>query len=193
MSKLSFAFSLLVSHFTFHSIQAQPGETKTGTATILGRVTLKGEPARDVVVILYSSQTRTRPANAPRAKTDENGRFCFTNVAAGNYSISAVAPGYVSPGKTSFSLDGRKVVGGTLPDGYRFGVIALGTDQTSPFDKEVGVDARGRFVIEDLVPGEYEIVVITDHPNQIIRQRLSLAKKESLCRRRQSSASYSCG
>ena len=46
MSKLSFTLSILVLHCAFHSIQAQPGETKTGTATISGRVTLKGEPAR---------------------------------------------------------------------------------------------------------------------------------------------------
>ncbi|HEY6404361.1 MAG TPA: hypothetical protein VI479_23270 [Blastocatellia bacterium] len=39
MSKLSFALSILVLHFAFNFIQAQPGETKTA-ATISGRVTL---------------------------------------------------------------------------------------------------------------------------------------------------------
>ena len=52
MSKLSFALVILVLHFTFHSIQAQPGETKAGTATVSGRVTLKGEPARGVEVVI---------------------------------------------------------------------------------------------------------------------------------------------
>jgi len=50
MSKFSFALSILVLHFTFHSIQAQPGETKAGTATVSGRITLKGEPARGVTI-----------------------------------------------------------------------------------------------------------------------------------------------
>src|SRR5215470_2475050 len=107
MPKLSFALSILVLHFTFHSIQAQPGETKTGTATVSGWVTLKGEPARGVEVILVT-QIRWS-ANAPRARTDENGRFLFTNVAAGSYEIFAVAPGYVSPFEMHSVADGAKV------------------------------------------------------------------------------------
>ncbi len=75
MSKLSFALSILVLPFTFHSIQDQPCETKIGTATISGLVTLKGEPARAVEVILVT--TIRWSANAPRARTDENGRFYF--------------------------------------------------------------------------------------------------------------------
>ncbi|HEU0184442.1 MAG TPA: carboxypeptidase regulatory-like domain-containing protein [Blastocatellia bacterium] len=107
MTRLSFAISILVLPFTFHSIQAQPGETKTGTATISGLVTLKGEPARAVEVILVTEPRWS--ANAPRARTDENGRFLFTNVAAGSYEIFAVAPGYVSPPEMHSVADGVKV------------------------------------------------------------------------------------
>src|SRR5262249_47197239 len=129
MSKLRFALCILVLHFTFHSIQAQPGETKTGTATISGRVTLKGEPARGVEVIMVTEIRWS--ANAPRARTDENGRFLFTNVAAGGYSIFAVAPGYVSseemrmgsPGRTLSVADGDKVENVDL-EIKRGGVIA---------------------------------------------------------------------
>jgi hypothetical protein len=109
MSKFSFALSILVLHFAFHSIRAQPGETKTGTATISGRVTLKGEPARGAVVILQNNQNIRPSANAPRARADENGRFSFTGVAAGGYSIRAVAPGYVSLGRPLSVADGEKV------------------------------------------------------------------------------------
>jgi hypothetical protein len=70
MSRLSFALSILVLHFAFHSIQAQPGETKTGTATISRRVTLKGEPVRGAVVIL---QIHLIPAEAGAA--DEALRY----------------------------------------------------------------------------------------------------------------------
>jgi Carboxypeptidase regulatory-like domain len=93
MTRLNFALIILVMPFAFHSIQAQPGETKPETATVSGRVTLKGEPARDVIVILR----HPIPPNSPRATTDENGRFLFTGVAAGRYWISALAPGYTSP------------------------------------------------------------------------------------------------
>jgi carboxypeptidase family protein len=107
MSKLSFTLSLLVLHLTFHSIQAQPGETKTGTATISGLVTLKGEPARGVEVIMVTDVRWS--ANALRARTDENGRFSFTSVAGGSYEIFAVAPGYVSAFEMHSAADGVKV------------------------------------------------------------------------------------
>jgi hypothetical protein len=85
MTRLSFVISILVLPFTFHSIQAQPGETKTGTATISGWVTLKGEPARAVEVILVTEIRWS--GNAPRARTDENGRFLVRRGAA---SISGI-------------------------------------------------------------------------------------------------------
>ncbi len=137
MSKLSFALSILVLHFTFHSIQAQPGETKTGTATISGRVTLKGEPALAVEVILVT--TIRWSANAPRARTDENGRFLFTNVAAGSYEIFAVAPGYVSPFEMHSVADGVRLENVDL-EIKRGGVIA-GRIR----------DSRGRPVIEETI------------------------------------------
>jgi protocatechuate 3,4-dioxygenase beta subunit len=145
MPRFGFALSILVLHFTFHSIQAQPGETKTGTATISGRVTLKGEPARGVMVILLTEISWS--ATAPRARADENGRFSFTSVAAGSYSIFAVAPGYVSPKETRFGL-----LTGTLS-------IAEG-EKVEDVDLEIkrgGViagrikDSQGRPVIEERI------------------------------------------
>ena len=103
MRKPNFALSILVFPFAFYSIQAQPGETKTGTATVSGRVTLKGEPARGVMVILRLLDGPVA-SNSPRAKADESGRFQFTGVAAGSYGVFAIAPGYVTPGD---NLTGR--------------------------------------------------------------------------------------
>src|SRR5262245_29740202 len=99
MHKLSFALGILVLPFAFHSAQAQAPEAKAGTATVSGRVTLKGEPARGVTVILQGQNSGR--SSSPRAMTDESGRFNFTGVAAGGYSIFALAPGYASPEDTS--------------------------------------------------------------------------------------------
>src|SRR5262245_31648819 len=137
MQKLNFALSILVLPFAFHSIQAQPAETKTGTATVSGLVTLKGEPARAVEVILVT--TIRWSANAPRAMTDENGRFLFTNVAAGSYEIFAVAPGYVSAFEMHSVADGVKVKNVDLKI-KRGGVIA-GRIR----------DSQGRPVIEETI------------------------------------------
>jgi protocatechuate 3,4-dioxygenase beta subunit len=146
MSKLSFALSILVLPCAFHSAQAQAVESKAGTATVSGRVILKGEPARGVMVIL---QTQNQNAsNAPRARTDESGRFHFTGVPAGRYSVSALAPGYVSPedgnfpgmrGKTLNLTDGEKVENVDL-EIKRGGVIAGKV-----------TDSQGRPVIEERV------------------------------------------
>src|SRR5215471_960537 len=137
MTRLRFAISILVLHFTFHSIQAQPGETKTGTATISGRVTLKGGLARAVEVILVTNLRWS--ANAPRSRTDENGRFFFTNVAAGSYEIFAVAPGYVSAFEMHSVADGVKVENVDLE--IKRGAVIAGRIR----------DLRGRPVIEETV------------------------------------------
>src|SRR5262245_26812618 len=105
MHKLNFALSILVLPCAFHSVQAQDAEAKSGTATVSGRVTLKGEPARGVTVILQG-QNQGR-SNMPRARADESGRFQFTGLPAGRYSVSAAAPGYVSPDDTNFGMRGR--------------------------------------------------------------------------------------
>src|SRR5262245_52274509 len=112
MQKLSLALSILVLPCAFHSAQAQAAESKAGTATVSGRVILKGEPARGVMVVL---QTQNQNAfNAPRAKTDESGRFHFTGLPAGRYSVSALAPGYPSPEDSSPGMRGKTL---TLADG----------------------------------------------------------------------------
>src|SRR5262245_65639038 len=136
MSKLKFTLGILVSLFSLSlevSIQAQPRETKPETATVSGLVTLKGEPARGVTVLLM--EQRANVNNSPRAKSDENGRFRFTGVAAGRYSIAALAPGYVSMGDgymgrwgqtlnlvySALKLRGElKRVWRAAPDGVRF-------------------------------------------------------------------------
>jgi len=101
MSKLSFALSILVLSFAFHSVQAQTMEMKAGTAEVSGRVTLKGEPARGVMIILDGRNPF--PFNTRSARTDENGRFRFTGVAAGRYSVHGFAPGYASTEDKSHS------------------------------------------------------------------------------------------
>jgi len=54
MQKFSFTLGILVLPFVFLSLQAQTIETKVGTASVSGRVTLKSESARGVVVVLQS-------------------------------------------------------------------------------------------------------------------------------------------
>jgi len=60
----------------------------------------------------------------------------------------------------SLTLRGEmKIVGGEVPAGQKFRAIAQRVDRPMHDFQAVDVDARGQFVIENLVPGEYEIRV----------------------------------
>jgi hypothetical protein len=145
MHKLNFALGILLLPCAFHSVQAQAADAKTGTATVSGRVTLKGEPARGVTVILQG-QTSGR-SNSPRARTDESGRFNFTGLPAGRYSVSAAAPGYVAPDDTYFGMRGRTL---NLADGEKLENIDLEIKRGGVIAGRI-TDSQGRPVIEERV------------------------------------------
>ncbi|HEV2668712.1 MAG TPA: carboxypeptidase-like regulatory domain-containing protein, partial [Blastocatellia bacterium] len=146
MRKLSFALSILVLPTAFHSVQAQTAEEKTGTATVSGRVTLKGEPARGMMVSLQAQNQNA--SDAPRARTDESGRFDFTGLPAGKYSISALAPGYVSPEERSFpGMRGQAL---NLTPGDRVENIDLEIRRGGVISGRA-TDSQGRPVVEERV------------------------------------------
>src|SRR5262245_34818790 len=86
----------LSDHFT---TMAQSKETKAGTATVSGRVTIKGEPAPGIVVVLQPQQPMEYgiTSTVPSAKTDANGNFRVTGLIAGRYFVSPSAPGLITP------------------------------------------------------------------------------------------------
>lgn len=75
-----------------------------GTANIAGKVTLKGEPAKGVVIGLYDKSIVERNPNLPgrRVKSLTDGTFRFGDLPAGIYYLTAVAPGFVVPGDANF-------------------------------------------------------------------------------------------
>jgi hypothetical protein len=97
MQKLSFALGILILHSAFQSVQAQTAETGIKTATVSGRVMVKGEPAKNILVYLrqVSSWTPPNPDAYLRARTDEGGRFRITGLAADIYYVIPLAPGFV--------------------------------------------------------------------------------------------------
>src|SRR5262245_64938041 len=146
MRKLSFALSILVLPTAFHSVQAQTAEVKTGTATVSGRVTLKGEPARGLMVSLQAQNQNA--SDAPRARTDESGRFNFTGLPAGRCSVSALTPGYVSLEDSNFpGMRGKTF---NLTDGDRVENVDLEIKRGGVIAGRV-TDAQGRPVVEERV------------------------------------------
>jgi Carboxypeptidase regulatory-like domain len=111
MPRHNFAFCILVLLFAFPSLQAQIADPKVGTATVSGRVTLKGEPARGVVVVLRLEEAMRSAdrSSSMRMKTDEDGRFRFSNLKAGRHTLDAIAPGFVIPVESTFGSRGRAI------------------------------------------------------------------------------------
>lgn len=149
MSKLRFALSVLVLSFAFHSVQAQvaaqPAKTKAGTATVSGRVTLKGEPARGVMIILDGRNPF--PSDTHSARTDENGRFRFTEVATGTYSVHALAPGYASTEDTSHSALEKSL---NVAEGEKVENIDFEIKRGGVIAGRI-TDSQGRPVIEETI------------------------------------------
>lgn len=79
---------------------------KENAATVSGTVTLNGSAVRNAVVSL---QIQNQPGSqqSARTKTDADGRFRFTDVAAGQYVVGALTPGFYSVSDFSYGLPGR--------------------------------------------------------------------------------------
>ncbi len=133
-------------HFEL-TAQTQLKSPKEGTSTVSGQVTLKGEPARGVTVVLQSQiiGSSPDPGSTPRAKTDENGRFRIAKVAAGNYSVRAIAPGLVAADWMSFEPEGKSL---KLADGENVGNIDLELKRGGVITGRV-VDSKGLPLVEE--------------------------------------------
>src|SRR3954447_15453491 len=83
-------------------------QTQTGTATITGTVvTLSaGEPIADASVELFES---TLPGGRTSTTTDHQGRFEFTHLSPGRYTVGAVKTGFVTVvfGERKYGHGGR--------------------------------------------------------------------------------------
>jgi len=111
MQKLSFALGILILPSAFHSVQAQTVETRIKTGSISGRVMVKGEPAKNILVYLrqVGSWTLSNPDDYLRARTDEGGRFRIAGLAAGSYYVIPLAPGFVYSADEGIGPSGKTV------------------------------------------------------------------------------------
>ena len=71
---------------------------KPATASITGRITFKEKPLPGVLVTLENARPNSgMPENPPSARTDTEGRYHLTGIAAGNYVVSPRALAYAVP------------------------------------------------------------------------------------------------
>lgn len=77
-------------------IKAQITTQKTSSASISGKVTIKGKPAIGVTVVANDAVGRGNPMmKRYRARTDQTGSYRITNLPAGTYEIAAITPALV--------------------------------------------------------------------------------------------------
>ncbi|MDQ3257956.1 MAG: carboxypeptidase-like regulatory domain-containing protein, partial [Acidobacteriota bacterium] len=93
----------------FGLLAATPMRAQTSSApkgapgSITGRVTGGGDKALPgVPVVLFSAEPASRFKVLARARTDAEGRFTLTNIAAGRYSVMPVAPDKVVTNSTEW-------------------------------------------------------------------------------------------
>ena len=87
---------------------------KEPTATIAGRVTHKGKAAAGVTIALLPAEPVFQRGLSIKTTADEDGRYRFTAVAAGRYTITPLAPALVVPQEVNSFYPGRIV---TVSDG----------------------------------------------------------------------------
>src|SRR5215813_3142547 len=101
--------------------QRQASDNREGAASISGRVTIDGRPAVNSAVTLTESDRgeddgkkgapggATRQRTFARVKTDNEGRYRFTKLAEGSYSIHAASHAYASKEMCRSGVNCREV------------------------------------------------------------------------------------
>ncbi|HKX26320.1 MAG TPA: carboxypeptidase-like regulatory domain-containing protein [Blastocatellia bacterium] len=121
-----------------------------GTAIVSGRVTLKDEPASGVMVALQPQAMAGRQSSDPalRSRTDSDGNFRITGIAAGRYVVSALAPGLVTSERPAFGQPGGKMI--NVSEGENIENVNLALKRGGVITGRV-VDANGEPLIEETV------------------------------------------
>jgi protocatechuate 3,4-dioxygenase beta subunit len=170
-----FALSILVLLFAFLSVQAQLTDMGGGTGIVSGRVTLKGEPARGVVVLLQSEEAKgTGDRNQGlRVKTDENGRFRFTGLKAGQYTLTALAHGFITHNENTFGSRTKTI---NISDGENIENHEIALKRGAVITGRV-TDSGGKPLVEQQV----EVTTIDDQ-GQPMRRYMSVTDDRGIYR-----------
>ncbi len=183
---LSIILGLASSAASQTAAQSQTAE-KPATGSISGRITIDGQAAPEVAVMLATPGSGHGAEMVSSTKTDSEGRFHLTDVAAGKYLIGAFAPAHaggfdrtsnisISDGQHVEGIEINLVLGGVITGRIldRDGKPAVGqTVQAvsaeaggrldwSSFDRHFSSDDRGVYRIYGLPPGRYMVRVGID-------------------------------
>jgi hypothetical protein len=187
LSSIRQALCVLLVLGTALCVKGQTSTQKLATASISGRVTVKGKPAAGVMVFARDPQDTRMSPPAPRiARTDETGSYRISNLPAGTYQISSFTPALVSTNESSsivvsegeqvedahLTLVPGGVISGKITDPEGKPLIAQYVKVTPVIDSKTSpraaamrmyvdnsTDDRGIYRAFGLAPGKYKVSV----------------------------------
>lgn len=159
---------------------------KVATATISGKVTLKGNGVSGIVVGLILNDNHRSQNTRNTATTGEDGTYRLTNIEPGNYEISVAAPAYVAGRRpliiskadaienVDFALVRGGVITGKVTDSEGRPIIETNVSVT-PIELEAGIytrsgvrtDDRGIYRAFGLRAGKYRIAAGQDEMSSL--------------------------
>lgn len=136
--------------------RAQTKTAKKESASVSGRVTIKGKATPGITVGLRSADVGWPPATRQKGTTDREGYYRITNVAPGSYQVMLAAPAFVTSGEP----EGRTLIvsEGEAVEGVDFALTRGGVITGRITDSE------GRPLIEEQIQ-----LVLVERNSQILR------------------------
>jgi len=164
-----------------------PTDKKTATASVGGNVTIKGKGAAGITVVLRLANSSDPNTGNYRAKTDQDGNYRISNLAAGSYEVNPDAGAFVvsagsgngiliiSEGESvdgiDFSLTKGAVITGRITNSegqpvveQPVGLMSIESSQNFGIQRRGNAqssqtDDRGVYRIFGLAPGKYMVSV----------------------------------
>ena len=174
-------FLIILSAAVFAHSQSLP--VKEPTSVVSGKVTLKGKPAADIVVVVRLNNPNSNAQySSYKGTTDLNGEYRIANVPAGNYMVMPLAPAlvdangfgsqkviFLNKGETIENIDFALVRGGAITgkvvdaDGrplveQEIQLFAVQNNNNSNYSMTaVQTDDRGIYRFYGLKAGSYKV------------------------------------
>jgi hypothetical protein len=171
--------------------RAQTVQTKEPTATITGKVTIKGKPASGIFIGLRLKDSNYNSAISFKAGTDNEGKYRIEKITAGTYTVVLVSPAYIfednvankslniSSGETIENVDFALVLGGAITgrvtdaegnpriEELVFAIPDFGYVRPHVTSMRAQTDDRGVYRIFGLAKGRYRVAAGADRAYSI--------------------------
>jgi hypothetical protein len=120
---------------------------KAMTNSVSGHITIHGKGTPGIIVSIRNTGFSAQPLPVLKATTDQDGNYRISDIPAGNYQVSPIAPTYVFPEPFSSRARGKMLM---LAEGEEVQGIDFSLVRGGVIAGKV-TDADGRPVIEELL------------------------------------------